>query len=267
MYPARVFRSVRDDSERRLHSVVDWEHFVTGGTPSAVCKTDMTKSSEHSKLLGKRERYLSPLIWALVLLLIPAKTMAEVRNDPRVFGDGRACEAYVEFLEEGPRIGTTPCHVLETFIVSNSGISDEVFLFELSLVSGFETALRALVETNIAVMQKDPASYFVLSELAGRSLAIQMALGGDEERSSLYAVVMYRIQVDALYKMCASNIDCFQIPETNDVSDILGVEFDHLDQLDSSRLALCLNRTDAYSVPIRMLLRSDAFEDCISSRS
>jgi hypothetical protein len=216
-------------------------------------------------------------------ILLPTLATAEIKNDPRLFATVRACGPYLWFLRSrydselanrSDSLNSSPvsdltdqpeihdCHDIERFLLRNSHETDEVFLYRLERNSGRNSALRALVEMNIAVREGDPRAILASALDAGVVTSIKLAMSQDEERAAVYGRTAQQLQSKAMDQICGSGELCHRLPEISGLTPILGSDFADLDSLPTERVAICMIRVDGFTVPIRDLLRSRAFRTC-----
>ncbi|MEL6641400.1 MAG: hypothetical protein AAFN63_18345 [Pseudomonadota bacterium] len=226
-------------------------------------------------------------LWALtIVLLMPIPANSEINNGPRIFETVRACGPFMWFLRSrydseladrsesfsSSRISDLTdrpelqdCHAIENFLLRNSHETDDVFLFRLERNSGRDSALSALVNMNIAVRKGDPWEVLASALDVAMVASIKLAMSQDEERAAVYGRIAQQLQLKAMDQICGLGEMCHRLPEVSGLMLILGDDFADLDTLPSERTAMCLIRVDGFTVPIRDVVKSRAFETCVEN--
>jgi hypothetical protein len=201
------------------------------------------------------------------VLLIAGSAKAEIRNESRWEEQLTSCVQYDNFLAGREVAANQDCHPLETLIIESEGLS-VLGLSDRLIARTFEgSAFHALAQTLRSTVSGDAISSLQWANQAQTRIAIQMTVSGDMERAHLYSHLIQDIERLGIVAACDKNAGCEQLVQTEVVSDILGQEFVHLDQHRSDLFFGCLLRTDAYSVPVRSIVKSRKFAGCLDTRS
>ncbi|PLS21821.1 hypothetical protein [Neptunicoccus cionae] len=189
-----------------------------------------------------------------------------VKNKREIFENIEACEGYKLFLELKPvwRLNITECHPVAQLIIKNGNKPNLVFVDALIEKTPPASLLGAMVLTLDAVRHGDVITSFLNSEIAGRRMAMGMGQSADIERATLYSHLLYGIQLFAAQAACEERFNCGELQNFARITEMFGSEFEFLDPVAPQFALLCLLKTDGYVVPLRTVLASPRFRDCIS---
>lgn len=188
---------------------------------------------------------------------------AEVRNEADVFVRQRSCGAYENFLNGKPTGSVEECHELERFIIEHDGPEITSYLRKLSSAAGAETSLGAAASALFATVYGEKLQAFNFSESAKRRMTIMLTTSGDVERATVYSHFFYDLQVQFLRDLCSGDRPCEIENSLSKIQDLLGADFEFLSHHRADRVLICLLKTDAFTVPIRDVLNSTKYLQCL----
>jgi hypothetical protein len=101
-------------------------------------------------------------------------------------------------------------------------------------------------------------------DVADREMYSDFILSGDQVRASFYSSILSDLKSQFVKEVCPSNkFDCQLIDRFFELDEIIGdIGKDVLEER-SDIVLLCLLRTDAFSMPLRELIVTPAFKNCI----
>ncbi|WP_069300920.1 hypothetical protein [Neptunicoccus sediminis] len=191
-----------------------------------------------------------------------------VKNDRDIFKNIEACEGYKLFLELKPvwRLNITECHPVAQLIIKNGNKPNLVFVDAMIEKTPPSSPMGVSVSTLDAVRHGDVISTFLHSEAAGRIMAIRMGQSSDIERATMYSHLLYGIQLLAVQAVCGERFNCGELQNFARITEMFGSEFGFLDPIAPQFALLCLLKTDGHAIPVRTVLASPRFRECISER-
>ncbi|PLS21822.1 hypothetical protein [Neptunicoccus cionae] len=189
-----------------------------------------------------------------------------VQNDRDISEYIEACDSYKLFLELKPvdEANIETCHPFNQAIIELGELPTSEFLNILKENIDPVTSFGATVLTLDVVSRGNAVSVFAQSEIAGRKEAMRMGGSGDIERATLYSHLLFGIQLQSFQQLCEERFNCGELQNFARISEMFGSEFGFLDPVAPQSALLCLVKTDGYVVPLRTVLASPRFRDCIS---
>ena len=207
------------------------------------------------------------LLLTSILFFVPSVLLAEVNNTPGRFDEITPCPAYFDFLDGGDPDKIDGCHSIAKFIIQAKDLSPTEFMKEYQNNTKNNTALRYLVNTQQAVIYGYAQRAYLLADLADRQIFYDLTRAHDDERAALYSSLLSGVKAQAIRTVCPVEAECSEMTRFLEPSKIVGSAFSHLDDFQSHWIIYCLLRTDGYEVPIREVLSSQAFPECLLHRS
>lgn len=196
-------------------------------------------------------------------LFVPQYLLGDVRNPPDLFGRSVVCNGYLEFLDGAEQISGESCHKIATYLIESREYGPTRFLSEFHTRTGPNSPYMSLMQAQLATVLGDPISAYTWADIADRDMYSQLIKSGDEERASLYSTLLSGIKIQAIHSLCEREGICEDVVQYLKPSYVLGSGFEHLDKVRSDVVLYCLLRTDGYQIPVREVLTSRAFKDCI----
>ncbi|GHB40367.1 hypothetical protein GCM10007094_32120 [Pseudovibrio japonicus] len=191
----------------------------------------------------------------------------QIFNEQNLFDEQEKCNTHLEFLEGKDTALPEECHSIATFQIESHHLKDIDYLTRMYALAGEDTSLGALaLAVQAAVLKVRPVLVYSHAEIADRRVSISMGQSSDIERAVLYSHLLSQVKRIALLSMCKKNANCELIPDFLTIQKSFGAEYSYVDELDPSFTLTCLLRLDSYLTPVRGVLSSIRFKECLVSR-
>lgn len=211
----------------------------------------------------KTMRFLRTVVFFLATQIMPQPSEAQVVNDGKIFPREQLCAGYLEFLSNEEIKDFGDCRQPARFVIGSSEMPIDEFLESLSELAGERSNLGLMAKALMEGHGTQPQDVFRQAAAASQAAAISMGAAHDFERATLYAYLFQYLQSSVAMQLCRPDLSCGGLrPQTN-IGGLMGYFFIELDQKPVKRVAQCLLRTDGYLVPIREVLDSDRFRECV----
>lgn len=204
------------------------------------------------------------LLFSIFLSFGTLGVAEEIRNDEGVFAESDVCGAYENFLEGGGPETTTACHPVAKFLIENQSLDYLQFLKEINRKFGSGNFLDLLASGLQGVLFRDASETFLWMDHADRfSFTTFDGVTRDEERALFYSLLISDQKYQAIQSLCDPEADCETLKLFSSAKELLGIEYSWVDETRPDHMLMCLIRTDAFLVPVRSVLDSPKFSDCI----
>ncbi|KZL16700.1 hypothetical protein [Pseudovibrio sp. Ad37] len=210
----------------------------------------------------------STLFFGLGLTDAHSQEVEQIINEQNIFEKIDPCDTHHDFLEGKNTALPENCHSIATFQIENHHLNDRAYIRQLYALAGEDSPLGALaLSIQAAILKVRPVTVFSYAEIADRRMSISMGQSSDIERAALYSHLLSETKRIALLSMCREDANCDLIPNFLTISKGYGTEFSYIDELDPSFSLNCLLRLDSYLTPIRDVLSSFRFKECVTKHS
>lgn len=193
----------------------------------------------------------------------PYHSAQGVRNPVDIFGRIEPCRDYMRFLLERNDDGVEICHPAELFVLSSSNLPLWQMIERAVSSTASSSPRSSIADTLRALDLRDPIEVFNYSGRALRQVSIELALSQDLERAVVYSKVLQEIQIEAAGAFCARDWYCGDLTLTSSFAVLLGKEFSSLEVVRLDVVLSCLFRVDAFTVPVRTVIKSERFSICL----
>lgn len=217
-----------------------------------------------AKILGSIvKKFLLPIF----LFVFGTHSFAEeVWNEDGVFAQVEVCSAYEDFLQGRETEAGDACHPIAEFLIENQSLGYLEFLEKISAGLGSENFLEMLASGLREVMFSNALLTFLWLDRADRWVFYTMkGTSRDEERAWLYSLLISDLKYRAIQSLCNPNADCNTLELFSSTKELLGSRYSWVDEARPDHILMCLIRTDAFLMPVRMVLDSPRFSTCIST--
>ncbi len=206
----------------------------------------------------------SKIFLQLTLIIMATIAIGDVKNDSNVFEDRPICADYQNFLGLEVNPEDTECTETQVFIASTGNLGVLEFLEAYSEAANKGSTLFLLAKAQGAIIRRDYSAAFVLMDVADREVYADLVLSGDQVRASFYSSVLSHLKALFVKEICQeTHFDCERIDRYFELDEIIGnIGKDVLEER-SDIVLLCLLRTDAFSIPLRELIVTPKFKNCI----
>lgn len=205
-------------------------------------------------------------IFIVLTAIVASKpASADVFNKIELFGKFEACEGYHDFLQGDINASKEGCHKLAAFLIEANQLELLEFLSEAANLSGPNSSFGALARTLEFVVWGNEIKTYTWSEVAGIRFSNKMSEASDTERAVLYSYLLSEIRRYAVVSMCKREAACEDLEPLNSINEIIGSGFSQLDKVRADYVLLCLLRADGFQVPVRKVLDSRVFDECIQT--
>lgn len=200
----------------------------------------------------------------LTLTIMATIAAGDVTNESDVFESRPICAEYQIFLGLKGNPQDTECNDTQIFISSSRNLDILEFPRAYSEAANKGSTLFLLANAQEAIVRGDYSTAFVLMDAADRVVYSDLVLSGDQVRASFYSSVLSDLKSQFVKEVCPGNkFDCQLIDRYFELDEIIGdIGKDVLEQR-SDIVLLCLLRTDAFSIPLRELIVTPTFKNCI----
>ncbi|MEM9360327.1 MAG: hypothetical protein AAGB04_29455 [Pseudomonadota bacterium] len=190
--------------------------------------------------------------------------IGDVTNESDVFEGRPICAEYQNYLGLEGGSQDTECSELEIF-VSNSGNSGILeFLNAYIDNANKNSSLFLLANAQKSIVWGDYPAAFVWMDVADRQVYSDLILSGDQVRASFYSSLLSDLKSQFVKEVCSGDqIDCQLIDRYFELDEIIGDIGKDVLEKRSDIVLLCLLRTDAFSIPLRELILTPTFKNCI----
>ncbi|WP_170566043.1 hypothetical protein [Ruegeria atlantica] len=205
------------------------------------------------------------IIAGLLLSLFPLNSAAaDVVNERNLFSEKSPCRAYSEFLEGNPSEEENGCHPISNFLISEANSSHLEFLQKYDEALADDTGLDFLVQAQTFIIRNEPVSAYFWLDISDRQHFSDMIVAGDVERAVFYAALISKAKADAVKSLCNANyMECERLAGYIEVDEVFSDLSPQHYSTKSDILLLCLLRSDAYVLPLKEVLKSARFNQCI----
>lgn len=204
---------------------------------------------------------LSLLVVLIFGALNPAH--AEITNPDSMFKADWTCERYDSFLNEKISGDLQDCHTYARFLVENQILKEVNLLHAFRRLAGPKTKIGTTITTMLMVSSGQQYKAALAAEVAQRNMIFMMGSSGDRERGELYGEVLYRLGNAAQNETCLRVGKCIPQNTVHSIQSLMGNRFAYLDDVDPSSTLMCLLSVDAFLVPVRQVLASKRFNNCL----
>ena len=202
------------------------------------------------------------MLTGFLVCVFPIFLFAEVSTDKgRVNADWN-CDAYKQLLSGDPSSADPDCHRLANFLIDWQHESDEGLIRQMADLADANSSLGSFTRVMWNLLKSRETELAKSAQLAQRRMTILMARSNDLERAELYAELFYRVSKNSRIGSCTGLGNCKPSVFLIKIEELLGDEFAFVENTDPSVLLMCLLRTDAFIVPIRVVLESPGFIGC-----
>ncbi len=199
-----------------------------------------------------------------LIILLTLSVEAEIVNEINRFDDIDVCEDYRNFLKGSSGRNQLECHPLADYLMASDGNGIRPHLRSIVDRWGEDSLLGASAATVWAVVLGDAILTYEWSELAGWRYAVRMTEVSDIERAVLYSHLLSEIQRLSVGRLCSEEFGCEEMRPLSSIGNIVGEEFANLDLVRADVVLFCLLTIDAFLIPVRDVLDSWKFANCVS---
>lgn len=197
-----------------------------------------------------------------------AQEIEQIFNRQNIFKQMEECDAHTEFLRGQNAATPESCHLIATFQIENQHLNDTIFLLKFYKAAGQGSALGALaLATQAAVSKVEPIYIYSYADLADQRISISLAESFDIERAALYTLLLSDVKRIALLSLCDKTAKCNRLRAHLPIGENFGDKFSFIEEVDPSFTLNCLLRSDSFLIPVRDVLSSFKFKECLTTRN
>ncbi|EEE38261.1 hypothetical protein RKLH11_2103 [Rhodobacteraceae bacterium KLH11] len=206
----------------------------------------------------------SKFLLGLTLSIIATTALGDVINEGDVFAGRPICAEYQDFLGLEGNPQDSECTETQEFISNSANLEILDFLSEYLEKANEKSSLFLLANAQRAIVRGDYSAAFMWMDVADRQVYSDLILSGDQVRASFYSSVLSDLKSLFIKEVCQNNkFNCQLIDRYFELDEIIGDIKKNVLEERSDIVLLCLLRTDAFSMPLRQLIVTPKFENCI----
>lgn len=204
------------------------------------------------------------ILLQLTLTLTATIAIGEVTNESDIFKDRPICAEYQIFLGLEGNSHDSVCSDTQAFIVSTENLNILELLAAYSETANKGSSLFLLANALEAIVRRNYSAAFMLLDVVDRGVYSDLILSGDRVRAAFYSSLLSDLKAQFVKEVCQENkFDCQLIDRHFELDEIIGDIDQSILEKRSDIVLLCLLRTDAYSIPLRELIATPKFKNCI----
>ncbi len=206
----------------------------------------------------------SKILLQLTLTMMATIAIGEVTNESDIFEGRPICAEYQSYLGLEEISQDTECTETQVFVSNSGNLGILDFLDAYVEKANKNSSLFLLANAQRLIVRGNYSAAFVWMGVADRHVYSDLILSGDQVRASFYSSILSDLKSQFVKEVCSGNqIDCELIDRYFDLDEIIvDIEEDVLEER-SDIVLLCLLRTDAFSIPLRELIATPKFKNCI----